>query len=91
LPSRPTSFQSTTVKPFLRIEAGLETELEDDIEEERPEEERPEEERPEEERPVEQPNDRTTLLTVKRGRGRPRKHPLPKATNALIADISIFI
>ncbi len=79
--SRPTSFQLITVKPFLRIEARPETELEDDIKEERPEEERP----------IEQPNDRTTLLTVKRGRGRPRKHPLPKATNALITDISIFI
>ncbi len=81
MPSRPTSFRSTTVKPFLQIEAGLETELEDDIEEERPEEERP----------VEQPNDRTTPLTVKRRRGRPRKHPLPKATNTLIVNISIFI
>ncbi len=101
MPSRPTSFRSTTVKPFLRIEARPETEPEDDIKEERPEEERPEEEqpeeerpkeeRPEEERPVEQPNDRTTLPTVKRRRGRPRKHPLPKATNALITDISIFI
>ncbi len=90
-----------TVKPFLRIEARLETELEDNIEEERPEEERPEEERPKEERPkeerpkeerpIEQPNDRTTLLTVKRRRSHSRKHPLPKATNALIVDILIFI
>ncbi len=91
MPSRPTSFRLTTVKPFLRIEAGPETEPEDNIEEERPEEERPEEERPKEERPVEQPNDRTTPPTIKRRRGRPRKHPLPKATNALITDISIFI
>ncbi len=76
LPSRPTSFRSTTVKPFLRIETGLETEPESNIEEERP---------------VEQPNDRTTLLIIKRRRGRPRKHPLPKDTNALIADILVFI
>ena len=61
LPSGPTSFRSTTVKPFLRMETGPETEPESDIEEERP---------------AEQPNDQTTPLVVKRGRGRPRKLPL---------------
>jgi len=64
-----------TVKPFLWIETGLETELESNTEEP----------------PVEQLNDRTTLLTIKRGRGHPRKHPLPEVTNALITDILIFI
>ncbi len=76
LPSRPTSFRLTTVKPFLQIETGPETELESDIKEERP---------------IEQPNDRTTLLIVKRRRGRPRKYPLPKDTNTLITDILVFI
>ncbi len=74
LPSGPTSFQSTTIKPFLQIETGLETEPESDIEEEWP---------------TEQPNDQTTLLIIKRRRGRLRKSPL--VTDASIIDILIFI
>ena len=44
----------------------------------------------EEEQPVEQPSENTILPPVKRGRGRPRKHPLP-VTDASIADVSVFI
>jgi len=61
LPNRPTSFQLTTIKPFLQIETRPEIELESDIEEERP---------------VEQPNDQTTLLIIKRRHSHLRKSPL---------------
>jgi len=75
LPRGPTDFRSTTVKPYLRMRTGPESEPESDIEEEQP---------------VEQPSENTILPPVKRGRGRPRKHPLP-VTDASIADVSVFI
>ena len=95
LPRGPTDFRSTTVKPYLRIRTGPESEPESDIEEEQPVEQPSENTilpppKPGPGRPRKTPLENTILPPVKRGRGRPRKHPLP-ATDTSIADISIFV
>jgi hypothetical protein len=54
LPHRPTDFRSTTVKPYLQAETGLESES--DIEEEQPKEQ-----------PAEQPVENTLLLQTRSG------------------------
>jgi len=67
LPNGPTDFRSTTVKPYLRAETG--PELETDTKEEQLKEQ-----------PAEQSAKNTTLLPVKRRRGRLRKIPLKNTT-----------
>ena len=70
LTSRPTSFRTTSIKPYLQTP---ETTRDDKVEEHC--------------KPAEQ-----TPPTVKRGRGRPRKHPVSvSVTDTSIADVSIFI
>ena len=76
MPHGPTDFRSTTVKPYLQAETGLELELESDIKEEQPKEQ-----------PAEQPV-KNTLLPAKRRRGRLRKTPV---TDTSIADILVLI
>ena len=90
-----TDFKSTTVKLYLRIGTGPESELESNIEEEQPEEQLskntillPPKRGPGRLRKI--LLKKTILLLVKRGRGRLRKYLL-LAIDTLIANISIFV
>ena len=80
LPSGPTSFRSTSVKPYFRSETTCNNEPDE------PEDPTPATEVPQE--PTEPAG--PTTPPVKRGRGRPRKHPATENNHAP-ADISILI
>ena len=88
LPSGPTSFRSTVVKPYLQPEP-TESDPEIDLEP-NPKPQESEVDRaaqpPVEPRP-QPPQDATPQPVPKRGRGRPRKYPLLTA----IADITIYL
>ena len=78
LPSRPTSFQSTVVKPYLRPESTKEPTLHDAVKHIKPagiNESAP---------PLQEA---APQLVPKQGRGRPRKYPLLTA----VADITIYL
>ena len=79
LPSGPTSFRSTSIKPYFQPETTHDDKLEEHCQ------------------PPEQPNEQTpettTPPTVKRGRGRPRKHPVSVSVTGIpqFADISVLV
>jgi hypothetical protein len=82
LPSGPTSFRSTVVKPYLQLES---TESDPEIDPKPQDDPKPQE--PEVDRTAQPLQEAAPQLVPKRGRGRPRKYPLLTA----MADITIYL